>query len=171
MSTPASDRGRSNRQRGYRAELAFLHKLREYFPNADHQTGAGRGDFTGIGDIVLEATTERWSRLGESDDAKTSKISQARRDCRVMRYHRWAIVKRGTGADAWAWFWIEEAGTALAAYAELLELRQANARLADELSQVRAALEVVTAEADEAYDRGMQYAVTKLGDALRGTTA
>ena len=169
--TTSADRGRSNRQRGYRAELAFLHKLREYFPNADHITGAGRGDFTGIGDIVLEATTERWSRMGESDDAKTSKISQARRDCRAMRYHRWAIVKRGTGADAWAWFWVEEAATALAAYAELLELRQANAVLADDLSQVRAALEVVTAEADEAFDRGMRKAMVELGAALRGETA
>ena len=169
--TTSADRGRSNRQRGYRAELAFLHKLREYFPNADHQTGAARGDFTGIGDILLEATTERWSRMGESDDAKTSKINQARRDCRAMRYHRWAIVKRGTGAYSWAWFWLEEASTALAAYAELLELRQDNARLAEDLSQVRAALEVVTAEADEAFDRGMRKAMVELGAALRGETA
>lgn len=170
MSTPASDRGRSNRQRGYRAELAFLHKLREYFPNADHQTGTARGDFTGVGDIVIEATTERWSRLGESEGARTSKINQARRDCRAMRYHRWAIVKRGDGADGWAWFWLEEASTALKAYHQLLVLEEQNALLMDELEQVRAALAVVTAEADEAYDRGMRKAMGDLGAALRGET-
>lgn len=89
------------------------------WPNASHITGSGRGDYTGIGDLVLEATTETWANIG-------TKMKQARDDAQRLGYPRFVVVKRKTGAGVHQGYWVEETGPALQAYRRLEELERAS---------------------------------------------
>lgn len=89
------------------------------YPNASHITGSGRGDYTGIGDLVLEATTETWANIA-------TKMKQARTDAQRLGYPRYVVAKRKTGAGAAGGYWVEEIGPALQAYRRLEELERAS---------------------------------------------
>ena len=168
-----AEQGAKNRRNGAYAEESFLPILRKHFPNAERtypkNDGYYCGDYKGIDDLILDATTVPWTRLTSAG----GKMDQAARDASDEHtgYGRWAVVKRH-GVTRWVqWYLIGDADTWLGIWAERIELRQENALLMDELEQTRAALAVVTAEADEAYDRGMRKAMRDLGAALRGETA
>ena len=112
--------GKSSRRKGSEAERAVQAYLREHgFPNASHITGQGRGDYEGLGDLVLECTVQETDMAGKLDQAMTDAV--------LLGYPRAVLVKRRRRATVARWYWIEELAPALNAYRRLTELETATA--------------------------------------------
>lgn len=60
------------------------------YPYADLMNRKGISDFTGVGDMAIEATTETWGRISE-------KLEQATRDAKGRSARVWKPRKSRTG--------------------------------------------------------------------------
>ena len=146
MTLDNSARGKRNRAHGKRVAQAILRELVKVWPHAEHTSGTGRGDFTGIGDWNLEATDAAWDQIGP-------KAAQAAGDAAAQGYARWAIVKPrrprpGSPALPTARWWaISELGQVLERERRIAELETTMAEyrrlIAGALADTEDALELV----------------------------
>jgi hypothetical protein len=76
MTAAAVDKARQgtrNRTAGLAWMQAGVRYLRTWWPSAERQLHAGRADIAGVGDLMVEMTTEPWAKLWV-------KLDQAERD-------------------------------------------------------------------------------------------
>jgi hypothetical protein len=69
--------GTRNRTAGLAWMQAGVRYLRTWWPSAERQLHAGRADIAGVGDLMVEMTTEPWAKLWV-------KLDQAERDATTL---------------------------------------------------------------------------------------
>ena len=91
-----------NRTAGHNWNRAAVLYLRQWWPTAERQLHAGRGDIGGIGDLVVECTIEPWAQIWKKLRQAESDADHENRSALVppLPFCVWKKPNRGAGEPA-----------------------------------------------------------------------